>query len=244
MTNRQNIFKFKQFSIINNLSGMKVGTDGVLLGTWAHAGNNTSKILDIGTGCGLISIIMAQRNPYAEIHGIEIDSGAVEEATENVSASPWYNRIKIIQSDILKYDTEKKYDIIVSNPPFFANSLISPDGARTLARHCASLPLDKLFESVSKLLEVEGKFSFIFPADRITEIESSIESHNMKLTRMCKVYPTTTHTTPKRLLCECMHRNSRTENTCKMENLSIEISRHQYTDEYIALTRDFYLNMP
>lgn len=242
MGERQKIFRFKQFSVINNLAGMKVGTDGVLLGAWAWAGNTASKVLDIGAGCGLISLMIAQRNPRAVIYGIEIDNDAAAEARENILLSPWNGRITILQQNILEYNAVEKFDVIVSNPPFFCNSLLCPDGKRSLARHTSTLPLESLIIKVSELLADRGKFSFVFPAERLEEIDSFINSCGLKLTRICRVFTTTTAEQPKRVLCEAMHLHSASQD-CIMENLHIEITRHQYTEEYIALTRDFYINM-
>lgn len=242
MGERQKIFRFKQFSVINNLAGMKVGTDGVLLGAWAWAGNTASKVLDIGAGCGLISLMIAQRNPRAVIYGIEIDNDAAAEAHENIRLSPWNDRINILHQNVLSYNPKEKYDVIVSNPPFFSNSLLCPDGKRSLARHTSSLPVESLINKAAMLLAADGRFSFVYPADRFEEIETIINSCQLKLTRICRVFTTVDATEPKRVLCECMRRLSAPRD-CIMEKICIEISRHQYTKEYIGLTREFYINM-
>lgn len=221
---------------------MKVGTDGVLIGAWANCGDTDSHILDIGTGSGLIALMMAQRNPTATITGIELDIDAYNEATHNILNSPWGDRIQIINHDILTFTPKLKYDIIISNPPFFSNSLDCPNTKRNMARHTDTLPLESLISKVNELLSTDGKFSFIYPAEHIDTIKKILRQNEMNLTKLCHVYPTTELQTEKRVLCECMH-NSEVSNQLTSETLSIEIVHHVYTPEYIELTKDFYLNM-
>ena len=142
-------FKFKHFEIHQDRCAMKVGTDGVLLGAWALGGK---RILDIGSGTGLISLMMAQRYPEAQVVGIDLDAEACAEARENVAASPFADRVNIVDCRLQDYESLEKFDAIVSNPPFFLNSLKNPDSKRSMARHADSLPFRELFRGVKLLL--------------------------------------------------------------------------------------------
>ncbi|MDR1381793.1 MAG: methyltransferase, partial [Tannerella sp.] len=126
-------FQFRQFSVRHDRCAMKVGTDGVLLGAWVSVGDGTLSVLDIGTGTGLIAMMIAQRNAAAAVDAIDIDREACEQASENIENSPFKGRISVIHQSFPEYATAKKYGLIVSNPPFFARSLKSPDGKRNMA---------------------------------------------------------------------------------------------------------------
>ena len=155
-------FKFKQFEIHQDRCAMKVGTDGVLLGAWAPGGK---RILDIGSGTGLISLMMAQRCQEAQVIGVDLDAEACDEARENVAASPFADRVSIACCRLQDYESAEKFDAIVSNPPFFLNSLKNPDSKRSMARHADSLPFRDLFLGVKRLLSEEGVFSAIVPSE-------------------------------------------------------------------------------
>ena len=169
-------FTFKEFHINQSHTAMKVGTDGVLLGAWAEGGN---KILDIGTGTGLIALMMAQRYPHSIIDAIDIDKGALKDATSNVANSPFSERINIIQSSLqsfrLQTDNEKQsllYDAIVSNPPFFINSLKNKVQNRSFSRHTDTLSFSDLCRHASRLLKDNGTFSIIIPFENRGIVES------------------------------------------------------------------------
>jgi len=169
-------FTFKEFHINQSHTAMKVGTDGVLLGAWAAGGN---KILDIGTGTGLIALMMAQRYPHSIIDAIDIDKGALKDATSNVANSPFSERINIIQSSLqsfrLQTDNEKQsllYDAIVSNPPFFINSLKNKVQNRSFSRHTDTLSFSDLCRHASRLLKDNGTFSIIIPFENRGIVES------------------------------------------------------------------------
>jgi len=164
-------FRFQQFTVHQSLCAMKVGTDGTLLGSWAAGGDH---ILDIGTGTGLIALMMAQRFPEARIDGVDIDSGAVRQARLNVSESPFSQRITVCKADVAVWDG--RYDAIVCNPPFFVHSLTSPDEQRTVARHAATLTYRQLMTAVSRLLTDDGECSVIVPFDyrSLMEAEASL----------------------------------------------------------------------
>lgn len=157
------MFRFKQFTVEQDRCAMKVGTDGVLLGAWAHGGH---RILDIGTGTGLIALMMAQRYADATVVGIDIDAASVGQAMENVSASPFSERIRIVHADARTYeDGSQKYDSIVSNPPYFNHSLTPPDTQRALARHTTELSYRELMDTAHRLLTDDGELSLIIPFD-------------------------------------------------------------------------------
>jgi tRNA1Val (adenine37-N6)-methyltransferase len=230
-------FKFKQFTVWQDRCAMKVGTDGVLLGAWCEVGGR-KRILDVGTGTGLISLMLAQRS-QALITAIDVDEKAVSQARENVNRSPW-DRIEVIQADFKQFCPENRYDMIVSNPPYFVRSLKSPDGQRTLARHADELNYTDLFAGVDRLLTPNGLFSLIIPAESLPEIISLSQQFNLSLLRRLNVI-TKPAAAPKRILITF----SREEPTDipAATNLLIEHARHQYSEAYIQLTQDFYLAM-
>lgn len=160
-----NAFHFKQFHISHDRCAMKVGTDGVLLGAWSNV-HNAKQILDIGTGTGLISLMLAQRSDeFALIDGVEIDEAAFQQAAANVKASPWPHKVHIHHTSIQQFRTDKNYDLIVSNPPFFANSLRPPNEQRNRTRHNDELPFSELTEAAKRHLKPSGRFCVILPRE-------------------------------------------------------------------------------
>ena len=232
-------FEFKQFTVFHDKCAMKVGTDGVLLGAWASI-NNAEKILDIGTGSGLVALMLAQRARSAQIDSIEIDAEATKQANQNFKDSPFCN-ISACQNislqDFAKKETGK-YDLIVSNPPFFLQSLKSPDAQRTTARHTDSLPIEVLIESASQLLNRDGRISFIFPSTEKEYLLSLAKNHNLCVSRITNVYPTP-ESDIKRVLLEFSKAHKPTEESI----LIIENSRHNYSPQFETLLKDFYLKL-
>ena len=163
---------------------MKVGTDGVLLGAWAHGG---SHILDIGTGTGIIALMMAQRFPKALVDAIEIDSEAAHQAVENVARSPFADRIKVVETSLQQFKPDEPYDVIVTNPPFFAHSLKSPDDSRRLARQTDSLPFSAISAFAKENLVVDGELSAIIPTDYLEEFSQEAFMRGMFLSRQYAV---------------------------------------------------------
>lgn len=237
---RESVFRFKQFSVANRRSAMKVGTDGVLVGAWSDmpGGVPTPRILDIGCGTGLIALMLAQRFPTALIDAVEIDADAAVEAQENVAASPWSDRISVHNIDISDYTPPMKYDLIVSNPPFFTNGIASADSARAQARHVGSLTFDTLFYLSASMLADNGTLSIITPADGFDIITEIARKSGLHPRKSCKVYPTPDK--PCRRILSSWQLSS---GEFVSESLTIELERHKYTPEYIALTHDFYLKM-
>lgn len=236
---RESIFHFKQFSIKNDLSAMKVGTDGVLLGAWCNVSNST-KILDIGSGTGLISLMLAQRC-NAPIIGVEIELNAVSESIYNINNSKWCDRITVKHGDILDLTPSLAsigVDHIVSNPPFFTNGLIAPNHTRALARHCGSLNFNSLLAVSKLILPNYGLLSFISPTDCYDEIIESAVSNQLNVSRITSVFSYRKDSKPIRLLWEMTPTSI--DNTIK-SNITIRDSINDYSQEYINLTKDFYL---
>lgn len=235
---RNSYFQFKQFRIVQEQSAMKVGMDGVLLGAWANA-SEAKCILDIGSGTGLIALMLAQKNALAQIEAIEIDRDACEEALFNVQQSDWSDRINLHCQSFQEFvaEAEPKYDLIVSNPPFFSNGVKAPDETRAQARHADALPLDVLISGVAKLLNENGKIALILPTEQLQEIENLAKINGLFLSRLCCVKPNPTKP-DFRILVELANEPV----ACQEENLMIEFEKHHdYTPEYRELTKDFYL---
>ena len=233
-----NYFKFKQFIVFQDKCAMKVGTDGVLLGAWASA-NNPNNILDIGTGTGLISLMLAQRYK-ANITAIDIDRDSFLQSTENLRNSPWADKLNSLQISLQEFakTCNTKFDLIVSNPPYFDNSLKSIDDKRTKARHTDTLSFSDLVTNAKKLLDKDGIFSVIIPSE--TEILFCNIAKNNNLFCIKKTYIKPTPNKPaKRILLQF----SMIETKLIISELIVEITRHNYTVDYINLTKDFYLNM-
>lgn len=231
-------FTFKQFHIDHSRCAMKVGTDGTLLGAWAALPTGEGSILDIGTGTGLIAIMAAQRSPKALITAIDIDADCALQAQENVAASPWAERISIRECALQEFSSEEKFDAIISNPPYFIDSLLSPDASRTTARHTASLSFDDLTAGVLRLLSAEGRFSLILPPAEFERFLSAARGR-LFVTRLCEVWSTPESGT-KRIMAEFS--TTPPAELPLTEKIIIEDSGPQgYSAEYKALTRDFYL---
>lgn len=234
-------FIFKQFEIKQNKSAMKVGTDGVLLGAWCNVPDKTCRILDIGTGTGLIALMVAQRCKQAYIDGIEIDKEAANEAAENCAKSPFFNRINIIHSALQQYQPVLKYDLIVCNPPYFNNSLKNPDKNREIARHTTTLNFDELLKYSIRLLNPNGILALILPYDEKNNFMEYVYKSEFKIKRETEVYSTKTSLNAKRIMMEFCLTDSNM--IIEKNKITIEKERHLYTSEYIDLTKDFYLNM-
>ena len=234
-------FQFKQFTVWHDKCAMKVGTDAVLLGAWADITNSKS-ILDVGTGTGIIALMLAQRG-MGVIDAIDIDADACAQAKENVMASPFSDRINVIHAACTEYtasgNERKVYDLIVSNPPYFVNSLKCPDSKRSTARHTDSLPLSELIGNTCPLLSPHGRIALILPYKQKEEVKSLAQKNMLFVSRQTDVIPVR-GAQPKRLLIELSHIES--EETIH-DTLTLEDRERQRTPEYITLTRDFYLKM-
>lgn len=230
-------FQFRQFVVHQQRCAMKVGTDGTLLGAWAAAPSGQCRILDIGTGTGLIALMMAQRYPEAEVTGIDIDEDAVTQADENVRLSPFSERVRIYRQDIVNFTDIIGFDAIVSNPPYFVDSLACPDDKRTIARHAVSLTYEQLMHQAYHLLKDEGRFSVVVPSDCRAKIEAAACLEGFFTTRVCLI-KTTPRKQPKRQLIEFQkHPVSELD----ISEGVIEVSPNVRSEWYQQLTKEFYI---
>lgn len=230
-------FDFKQFTIWHDKCAMKVGTDGVLLGAWAPAGNEVRSILDIGTGSGLIAIMMAQKCE-ADILGIDIDAEAVAQAKENGAKSPWAERLRFEQQDALSFAPEKEFDLIVSNPPFYTEDLQCPEARRNNARHSQALPLERLAANAARWLREGGVFCIVLPAAGADAFIQAAWEHGLDLHRRCQVY-SRPETPAKRSLLGFRKGGATYPAT---ERIIIRDDAGNYTEEYKSLTGEYYLH--
>ena len=227
-------FRFKHFSVEQSDVAMKVGTDGVLLGAWADV-EGADSVLDIGTGTGVIALMVAQRSSAQRIVGVDIDENAARCAAQNFASSPWAERLSAVCKPAQEMDNGA-YDLIISNPPYFSDSLLPPDVRRTMARHTTAITFAELDETVCRLLAPQGRFALILPTDRMEEYA---RCSKLQMVRRCDVYPVP-HGTVKRVMAEFVHPQNGAE--CRIQKLTIENGmRGDYTDEYRLLTKDFYL---
>ncbi|MCB0460841.1 MAG: methyltransferase [Flavobacteriaceae bacterium] len=231
---------FKQFTINHDRCAMKIGTDGVLLGAWATIKHNPTSILDIGTGTGIIALQLAQRSDAELIDAVEIEDNAYEQAVENFENSPWGDRLFCYHTSLEEFANEidETYDLIVSNPPFYSEDFLSNNKARNMARFTTSLPFDMLLKNASALLTENGVFTTIIPYKEEEGFIQSAENYNLFINKICRVKGTPT-TEIKRSLLEFSFR----KNTIETTELIIENQRHNYTEDYINLVKDFYLKM-
>jgi tRNA1Val (adenine37-N6)-methyltransferase len=233
-------FKFKQFTVLQDKCAMKIGTDGVLLGAWTSIKQQPFSILDIGSGTGVISLMLAQRCHAELIDAIEIDDAAYEQCTENFENSSWNDRLFCYHASLEEFveEIDDKYDLIVSNPPFYSDDYKSDNAQRDIARFQDALPFEHLIESVTQLLSESGVFSVIIPfkeEETFIGLAKDFGLFNNRITRV-KGNP---NSEIKRSLLEF----SFTKYKVETNELIIETERHQFTQDYINLTKDFYLKM-
>ena len=222
---------------------MKVGTDGVLLGAWCSIENYPKKILDIGTGTGIISLMLAQRSSAITIDGVEIDTSAYMQTVDNFENSDWSDRLYCYNASFQKFadDTHNEketYDLIVSNPPFYTEDYITKNSSRNKARFTTSLTFKQLIAGVSKILSKSGFFSTIIPFKEESTFISLAEQHRLFLNKICRVKGNKNSDIKRSLLTFSFYKKEINET-----NLTIENSRHKYTKEYVELTNSFYLKM-
>ena len=234
---REKVFRFKQFSVKNDLTAMKVGTDGVLLGAWCPV-EDARQVLDVGTGCGVIALMIAQRNADAIIDAIDIDTDAIGEASLNFSNSPWAERLTAIHGDFNGMGEGKRYDLVVSNPPFFTNGVLPTGDARTTARHTGTLTYRQLIDGAMRLMTKDGALAFISPTDAEGDIIEAAAFASLPVRQLVRVVPVE-GAAPKRTLWLLSHRDM------PYHEGTITIARRDgsFTPEYIALTGAFYLKM-
>ncbi len=231
-------FKCKQFEIKQDHCAQKVGTDSFLLGAWVNL-NNAVKVLDIGTGTGILSLMCAQRS-NATITAIEIDKDAFAQSVQNINSSPWAYRIHVFNQSLKQFETcREEFDVIISNPPYFQHSLTSPNCQRTMARHACTLTLNDIVAFSDTHLTKAGQLSLIIPVMLFDEFMEMISSKKWFAYRITKVFPKPGKEA-HRILITC----GKKEEETKYNQITIETTkRHIYTPEFYALTNEFYLEM-
>lgn len=232
------IFQFKQFAVTHDKSAMKVGTDAMLLGAWAAVPASCDYVMDIGTGCGVVALMIAQRCK-AEIYGVDIHAASIAQAIDNAICSPWASRMHFKHCDVREVESQMRntFQLIVSNPPFFNDSLHSPQQDRNISRHTDTLTYAALAHAVSELLVVNGKFNVILPADTAGIMEQEMLHCGCYLHRKCVVYPKQGKPA-HRVLME--YGNCKTEAVAQ-ESLCIRDAAGNYSAAYRLLTQDYHI---
>jgi len=236
---RNSYFQFKQFTIQQENAAMKVGTDGVLLGAWANI-EGVNSILDVGTGTGLIAIMLAQRS-NAKIVAIDNEPSACRDAMLNSTSSPWGSRIKVVEKSLQDYsfEIEQTFDCVVCNPPYFTNSLKPIDAKRSLARHNNHLPFEDLLEGVSKILSPKGHFCVVLPIAAETEFRMLAANYRLFPLRITRVRPKPSADVSRILMEFCDEASIKSET-----EIIIETEKHHvYQPEFIEMVKDFYLKL-
>lgn len=235
-------FKFKQFAVEHDRCAMKVGTDGVLLGAWSDLSHCPQSILDVGSGSGIVALMLAQRSAAQIVDAVEIETEAYEQCVDNFENSTWGDRLFCYHASFQEFVEEmmdEEYDLIVSNPPFFEGTESEMETARELARFTFELPFQSLLHGVSTLLSDRGKFCVVVPYDREREFLNEAQEVNLCLEKITRVKGTTDSTFKRSLIQLSKGVNKK----YKEEVLVLEIERHVYTPEYIELVKDFYLKL-
>jgi tRNA1Val (adenine37-N6)-methyltransferase len=229
-------FTFKQFTVKQDKTAMKVGIDSVLLGSWIAVDGSERNVLDVGTGTGLLALMMAQKIAGAKIVACEIDEQACEQAYENISSSAWDDRITVINADIRTYTrTDEKFDLIICNPPYFEKSLKSKNSERNLARHNDCLPFPDLMDSVHKLLRDTGRFALIIPEEKAGQITELATEKKLFPVKRLNIKPTETKPV-NRVILEFSYTSQPTE-----EHTLTVRTGDSYSADYKSITGDFYL---
>ena len=229
------LFYFKHFSLSHSQSTMKVGTDAVLLGAWMPVPENCRNILEIGAGCGIISLMLAQRTE-AKIIGIDIDEKSVKEAQNNAENSSWKEKVQFLNESVQDFvqKTTQKFDLIVSNPPFFENSLKSPKASKNISKHNDTLPLETLISTINTLLASSGQFGIILPLVAAEKIEILALENRLYATKKTHIHPTPTKKANRMLMLF-----ERENKNCEEDRLVIR--DNGYTNEYKQLVREYLL---
>lgn len=236
-------FKFKEFVVQQDKTAMQVGTDAVLLGSWCTLDDYPDSILDIGSGTGVISLMLAQRSDTLTIDAVEVDESAYEQTVENFEQSDWGDRLYCYNATFQEFANEiaeeqESYDFIVSNPPFYTDEFETENEARNKARFTSSLSFEELINGVVSILSKKGKFAVVIPFKEETNFINIAKEKNLFLNRSCHVQGNKSSEIKRSLLEFSFHSSE-----IQKEHLIIETERHKYTAEYINLTKDFYLKM-
>lgn len=229
-------FQLKSFTVTQQESAFKVGTDGCLLGAWVDL-TGVEKVLELGAGTGLISLMIAQRS-NAEITALEIHSESASEAELNFNKSPWRDQLKSIHADARNFDTEKGFDLIISNPPFFRNAIAAKNEHRSRARHQSDLSFEDIIQLGENLLKNSGKIALVIPVSEFSILKDLLVNSNLKVTRQAELRPMP-NKEPHRLLLEI----SCNQKVVSREEFAIELERGQYSARAHELLKDFLLKL-
>lgn len=234
----KDVFQFKQFAVAQEHCSMKVGTDGIILGAWANI-DQVESVLDIGTGSGLIALMLAQRST-ARVHAVEVDELAWKQASENFNNAPWRDRLEAFHTPVQDYARSYRgaYDLIVSNPPFFSGGVFSSKEERANVRHTIKLPNGDLLSAARNLLEVDGKFCVILPVIEGLRFKEMAKNYGLYCNRLTEVFPKADKKA-NRLLMQF----EKTQKELVEDQFVIWADEGQYSERQIALTKEFYLHL-
>src|SRR6187551_3048712 len=239
-------FQFKQFTIQQDRCAMKVTTDACLFGAWVAQKVESEKlkvesVLDIGTGTGLLSLMLAQKIPEIKIDAIEIDKDAAEQAKINVESSPWKEQINIVQGDVKEFSFEKEFDLIISNPPFYENEIRSATDSKNVAHHSENLTLKDVLVIIKKNLRETGSFFLLLPYKRNEEIKKLLKDHDLNISKILFVRQSVKHDYFRIMLKGKLSEQKSIET--EFNEMSIWDDRQQYTNEFKQLLKDYYLHL-
>ena len=235
MGGSRSVFTFKQFSLAHGNPGLKISTEACILGAWAHSFAH-GKILDIGTGCGLIACMLAQSNPDVNIDAIEIHQEVATLALDNINNSPFNNQIQVISSDIRALSTNNSYDFIISNPPFFSNHLPATLQDKQIAIHDDELNFVDLIVSIKNMLKPSGRFAVIYPKEAMDKFEKEMGKNGLYVHQFLSIFPN-----PKSKLLRVICLGSTNKQEIAIENLYIKDEKNEYTEAFKLLLNPYYL---
>ena len=228
------VFRFKHFDIQQSRSSMKVGTDAMILGSLIDVEGHTNA-LDVGTGTGVLSLMITQRNPIINCVGIDLDKESIEEARTNFSESIWSDRLSVVSGDFLKANFEQNFNLIISNPPYYTSTLENDNARKAQARHVSSLPIDQFVSKATELLTREGKFWIIIPFDDIEKWKREASKNRMSVDRMIEISGKENQHPNRCVLCF-----SKLKSETKIESLAIRNQVGEYSKAYRELTKEYH----
>jgi tRNA1Val (adenine37-N6)-methyltransferase len=236
-------FQFKSFRIAQDRCAMKVTTDACLFGAIVAANiqqdSNERRVLDIGTGTGLLSLMVAQNHPNLKIEAIEVQSADAEQAFENIEASPWKERISVLHADVRTFMPAGKYDVIICNPPFYQNEITSASQGKNIAHHNAGIDLQTLLSLIPGLLSAKGEYWLLVPQKRFNEVQKLLSASRLQIDRSIILKQSVNHS-PFRFIIHGTHKNDK-ELFISQEEISICDDAGKYTEQFSSLLSDYYL---